>query len=64
MTAADLAPVVVDMLAEYRAELTRVGRGHDTFDVRVIAAHHLQCRHGDDSAQSDYAWRRVGEWPD
>ena len=32
----DRDPATTDMLAEYREVFRRIGRGHDTFDVRVL----------------------------
>ena len=51
---------MTDMLAEYRRELARTRRADD-WEARVIVAHVLQTRHGDDSAEAEYAWRRVEE---
>ena len=57
-------PVTTDMLAEYREAFRRIGRGHDTFDVRVLVWLEIIRLHGDDSAEAEYAERRVDEWPD
>ena len=44
--------------------LEAIGRGHDTFDVRVLVWLEIIRLHGDDSAEAEYAERRVDEWPD